>query len=458
MKNIKRLMVLTFTLTMLLSFNVVHVFAETSASIVVNNTFIEQEDDYTIKCGGGTAVYDPETKTLTLTNATLDQRSTQNLTTIGQGPVIHVAHDLNIVLIGNNTITLNEAPRKSGVAINVRGDLKISGSGSLTIDGVNTDGIVSSGSMLIDGTTVIVNSSNPDSLTGIASNNGTITLKNSNVTLNVGETGVLGAYGISISGSIVTVKVKNKDSNALWSVDSGNIDIVNSTVVAQSESEGAWASICAAQIVNISENSHVTVESNGNTAIYACEALYINGSYLNASATGTVVYAVEDINIFDSFVISVCNNEYASNAIRSAANISVSGKSEVIADGGIEWVTGMTVAPVTGGLVEVKYSTHEVGEAGAVHYTGSPYSIEMSFNVTDNADLYNHTYVHIKEGTKTPDPDTDPTPQPKPPIRDTVTIGIGGLSSPEPESNPNTGAPARCAAAVGVFGTLAAVS
>ena len=79
-------------------------------------------DGQILKCGSGTAVYDVEDKTLTLTNATVS----------GKGYGISVSGiDINIVLTGNNTVTAIYNNGSTTSIYNESNSITISGSGNL---------------------------------------------------------------------------------------------------------------------------------------------------------------------------------------------------------------------------------------------------------------------------------------------------------------------------------------
>ncbi len=122
------------------------------------------DDHLTIACGEGTAVYDPATKTLTLTHATIDTgcEIPEGIATTYCTSGIFTLEDLNVVLTGDNTI--NDT---GGTGIDSYGsptdvNISISGNGSLTItetapfDGY---GVYASGELSIKGVELFINSS-----------------------------------------------------------------------------------------------------------------------------------------------------------------------------------------------------------------------------------------------------------------------------------------------------------
>ena len=127
-------------------------------------------DNLTVLCGDGTAVYEPSTNTLTLTDATISTGCAipgELVNSYGESGIFTMV-DLNIVLIGNNVIE-----DTGGTGIDSYGtegesfdflppvDVSITGSGSLSItetDTWNGYGFYILGSLSIDGVTMNINS------------------------------------------------------------------------------------------------------------------------------------------------------------------------------------------------------------------------------------------------------------------------------------------------------------
>lgn len=113
-------------------------FAEpTSYDLYVNGELITSEK-LTVKCGEGTATYNPAEKTLTLNNAEITE---SNLAADNYGIRAKSSDDLNIKLIGNNKINL---PENGGIMVN--DDVYIYGDGKLAMEvlwaGISTFGNV----------------------------------------------------------------------------------------------------------------------------------------------------------------------------------------------------------------------------------------------------------------------------------------------------------------------------
>lgn len=96
----------------------------------VNGVEILTTEDYTVTCGAGTAVYDSNTNTLTLNNATIDTGEKDFSLNAG----IYALGSLNIKLTGTSTIAAESSQIGQGVYIN-NGNLTVTGDGSLVATG-----------------------------------------------------------------------------------------------------------------------------------------------------------------------------------------------------------------------------------------------------------------------------------------------------------------------------------
>lgn len=100
----------------------------TKYSLFVNGEQIKS-NNLTISCGSGTAVYDPETGTLTLTNASIDK----GIGKYAYGGCINSGiSDLKIKLVGNNVID-STGTGFDGISNEAGCDITLTGSGSLSV-------------------------------------------------------------------------------------------------------------------------------------------------------------------------------------------------------------------------------------------------------------------------------------------------------------------------------------
>lgn len=122
----KRILSILLSLIMMVGVFSVAAFADpTSYDLYVNGELITSEK-LTVKCGEGTATYNPAEKTLTLNNAEITE---SNLAADNYGIRAKGGDDLNIKLIGNNKINL---PENGGIMVN--DDVYIYGDGKLTME------------------------------------------------------------------------------------------------------------------------------------------------------------------------------------------------------------------------------------------------------------------------------------------------------------------------------------
>ena len=122
----KRILSILLSLIMMVGVFSVAAFADpTSYDLYVNGELITSEK-LTVKCGEGTATYNPAEKTLTLNNAEITE---SNLAADNYGIRAKSSDDLNIKLIGNNKINL---PENGGIMVN--DSVYIYGDGKLTME------------------------------------------------------------------------------------------------------------------------------------------------------------------------------------------------------------------------------------------------------------------------------------------------------------------------------------
>lgn len=137
----KRSLSILFGLIMVIALIPATVFADTGYGLYVNGEPFTSET-LSIKCGDGTATYDPDTETLTLNDAAITKGGTNN----NYGIIMTGNTNLNIALSGTNSIDLQE-----GGGIIASSDVKIAGSGklSVTAGGESFDGISVEGNVRI---------------------------------------------------------------------------------------------------------------------------------------------------------------------------------------------------------------------------------------------------------------------------------------------------------------------
>ena len=219
------------------------VTAFAAGELWVNGQNILAADSYTVRCGEGTAVYDPDNAILTLTNATLNQANLSS-------KVIDVPSsigELTIRLVGDNTIETRFQ------AITTFCPLTIDGQGTLTITTESTAGLLSRGDMVIDGATVTVTTTNDGA---IQADGGNLTLQNGATLKGTGRYYGVNAQQVSVTGESTLIAA-------------GTEQLYNAIV--------AYTSL-------IAEDSTITGISDG-VAIYSFGPITLTDSTVTATST-----------------------------------------------------------------------------------------------------------------------------------------------------------------------------
>lgn len=306
------------------------VFAETDA-LWVNGTDMIAAVDYTVSCGAGTAVYDPETETLTLTNAVIS--ATYDHSGISKGSAVN---PLKIVLVGENKI-IYDGTNDLERGIFTSGNLDISGNGKLAVttysssesywplgiyawDGLritNSEITLSDLSDLDSGTGIDVNAVGSN-LTledatisisgydyGINVPTGDITIDSSTVTIKQGISGIIGGNevdhftiqdseldidvtllpllnGEKIQLNNTVAKLKSSSSNAIYADNS--IKIVGSDI----EATGYYPALWSAGVITV-DGGKLNAVSTSSCGIFALAGIEINGEvYANGASGGAI--------------------------------------------------------------------------------------------------------------------------------------------------------------------------
>ena len=242
----------------------------------------------TVTCGEGTAAYDPDTKTLTLTNATINHDY--------NAAIWNTVENLTIKLVGENSINSGE---QTGILNQQsRGLLTLTGDGSLKITVTEGNAIyVNDGSLLIKDTTVKVSSA--------ASN----------------ACAVFADKGIEISGSTLESAIAN--GNAIYTP--GNLKIENSNIITSNDNkndDGYPAIWCYGDITI--NGGQLKSTCKGGTALGAASTISITGCTLESASTdGNAIYTPGDLKIENSNVTT--NSAGDLPAIWSDSDITING-------------------------------------------------------------------------------------------------------------------------------------
>lgn len=279
-----RLLSLLLSAAMVLMFLPASAFAAADKQVLVGDTWLGSANR-SVTCGDGTAEYDPDTQTLTLTKATINSGHA--------AAICNMTYGLTIKLVGENSINSDNQP--GILSVQSCGLLTLTGEGSLNITAANGHAIyVNTGSLLVKDTTVKVSS---DALAvyadlGIEISNSTfesastdgnaiwtprdLTIGNSNVTTNsAGNFPAIWCDGdITINGG--QLKSTCIGSDALGAA--GTLSITNCNV----ENKGGYTALYSGGEMTLTGGS-ITAEAERN-AIMSKSAMTITNATVKATA------------------------------------------------------------------------------------------------------------------------------------------------------------------------------
>ena len=295
-----RLLSLLLSAAMVLMFLPASAFAADDQQVRVGYTWLGSATR-TVTCGEGTAAYDPDTKTLTLTNATINHDY--------NAAIWNTVENLTIELVGENSISSGE---QTGILNQQsRGLLTLTGDGSLKITVTEGNAIyVNDGSLLIKDTTVKVSSAASNACavfadkgieisgstleSAIANGNaiytpGNLKIENSNVTTsndNKNDDGypAIWCYGdITINGG--QLKSTCIGSDALGAA--GTLSITNCNV----ENKGGYTALYSGGKMTLT-NATVKATAQTSNALRASDVMKIDGGKVEATTLGEEEYAI----------------------------------------------------------------------------------------------------------------------------------------------------------------------
>lgn len=346
--------------------------ADETASLIVNGEDIIAAADHTVQCGEGTASYDPATKTLTLNNATINKGNIVYDRLIEAQGI-----DLNIDLVGENTLDGSAMPYSSGICV-LGGNLNITGQADsrLDINVGDSNGITVKKSSIDDPSDEPYNLS----INGVAVDvksigsaiyvSGSVEIKNgADVTVNAGDYGISGATGVVIDNAKVNavgekycginsaqaVEIKNKsvvDAKGMTPGITGMTGVIinGATVNAVSAaSNGVFSG------GNVAIGNGAGVTANGkNPGIYSDTGVIISGSVVKAESTdGNGICSNGILEIIENADVTViAKGNYA--AVYGHGGVSISGAKRVyveamnshgiFSDGNVQIVNSKDVA------------------------------------------------------------------------------------------------------------------
>ena len=269
--------------------------------VVVNGVDVLAATDYTVSCGGGKAVYDPEDNTLTLNNAEISSGYAYYGNTCG----IYSDEDLTIVLEGTNTISGANYGIRSEEGLTIRGD------GSLTITGDYVGIYTSSGDFRFEGGTldIEIDSSGNDDVDGRgiisdASDDYEMTISGGSITIDMEGDGfgIFREYGdLKIEGGCV--EITSTDS-AIYA-GSGDVIISGTPTITVTAGEGNLGIQASDRNIKLNDTvytcdmSTVTIQSGSIITGLRQKGVVVNDVLLSDSGTvecgeGTAFYNADN--------------------------------------------------------------------------------------------------------------------------------------------------------------------
>ena len=228
--------------------------------------------NFTIQCGGGTAVYDPATSTLTLKDATLDTLY------ITDAPILFQGMALTIVLEGNNEIICSDQGY-FGIH-STAGSLTITGDGTLNIQSARS--CIQAGEIVVDGAELHMKGQS-----GLFANTREMVLQNgAEVTLECmgnGNDGIYGETGVRVKDSKLQVSGSCEECFAVCSPTEIVFD--HADVTAENTAANAKSVIKAPKITITNGSDVAATNGSASNAIYAPEEFTIQGSKVEATST-----------------------------------------------------------------------------------------------------------------------------------------------------------------------------
>ena len=302
-----RLLSLLLSAAMVLMFLPASAFAADDQQVRVGYTWLGNATR-SVPCGEGTAAYDPDTKTLTLTNATINHDY--------NAAIWNTVENLTIELVGENSISSGE---QTGI-LNQQscGLLTLTGDGSLNITVTGGNAIfVNTGSLLIKDTTVKVSSGAFDAC-AVSADDG-IEISGSTLESAIANGNAIFARGdLKIENSNVTTSNDNKNGDgypAIWC--DGDITINGGQL--KSTCIGSDA-LGAAGTLSITD---CNVENKGGyTALYSGGKMTLTGGSITAEAENTAIMSRSAMTITNATVKATAQNY---NALRASDVMKIDG-------------------------------------------------------------------------------------------------------------------------------------
>lgn len=387
------------------------VYATTNADTGAVTTEGADENNYNIMWDG---------ETLTLRNAAIKQAGVHNNESIA---VYLASGNMNLVLVGKNTVEAPDSESVSSCGIHVDGSLTISGqeNGSLSVSGGDSGGS-SYGIHAYD--TITIYSGSVNATSGEAQGDscgidavGAVTIENGTVKATSGKAGgnSVGIHiknSITINGGDFTATAGDAGRNSYgihtdaWST---SITVNGGTVNATSgEAQGDSCGIFAESRDRVSIYSSATITGGSVTATggdavgtgwYSCGIkvdgkITISGGTVNATAGDAVgngsnsvsmgIFSYTDLTISGGDVTGIGGTGGLSCGIVGNYTLTITGGT-VVGEGGplagtnIQYsagINGMDKVEISGGTVTATGGTTEQGNSGGI-YSGDTSSVQL---------------------------------------------------------------------------------
>ena len=282
-----KLRILAITLIMVLGCGLVSVNARGNY-VTVNGTELE-EGSSSMSAGSGTISYDATANKLTLDNATISCEKEQ------AGVIVAGSRNLTIELVGTNTITNTG---NLGQGITAKGEVTITGSGSLTITTKGNGVYVATpdanalptDSLTVKDTTLNVTSTAKDALYASTK----IVIDNSAVDL---QAPARGCAGISVSASSVTIQnLTGKILQASYDPITASTTIIDPSTFAKADN---YNYVKISNLYNVTAewdvNSTVALETAGPSSGDAGKILAIDGDTVTATIGTADGYKIKSV-------------------------------------------------------------------------------------------------------------------------------------------------------------------
>lgn len=317
-----RLLSLLLSAAMVLMFLPASAFAADDEQVRVGDAWLGSATR-SVTCGEGTAAYDPDTKTLTLTNVTINCDDTT--------AIFNKTDGLTIKLVGENSI--NSGMQSGILSMQGCGLLTLTGEGSLNITAAGHAIYANTGSLLIKDTTVKVSS---DILA------------------------VCADLGIEISNS--TIESASTDGNAIYAP--GDLTIENSNVTTSNDNanDGNYPAIWCDSDITI-KGGQLKSTCNGGDALGAAGTISITDCNVENKGGYTALYSEGKMTLTGGSITA----EAEDNAIMSRSAMTITNATVKATAQNYNALRASDVMKIDGGRVE----------ATTVLYDEETYAIHM---------------------------------------------------------------------------------